>query len=209
MLHRTLHPLGLAVLGLSVALTAACDREDPGLPTAVTAVDELAASAETSDAEVVLLSNPAIVVGQSHLTRNQRGLRGNVRTSGLTPGDVVTMWFTTFQNPDDCVGVCNSPPEDFGPGHGSTALGGGGVVPSSGKLTLAGKLDVGDAVIFGGDFGGPVIETFENVTGSEVHLVIRTHGPVIPGMLDEQLSSFTGGCSVNACANLQVAVYQP
>jgi len=64
-------------------------------------------------------------------------------------------------------------------------------------------------VIFGGDFGGPVIETFENVMGSEVHLIVRPHGPVIPGMLDEQMGSFTGGCSVNACANIQAAVYQP
>jgi hypothetical protein len=119
------------------------------------------------------------------------------------------MWFTTFQSPDDCIGACDSPPEDFPTGLGSTALGAAQIVPRSGRVALAGKLDVGDAVVFGGAFGGPVVEVFDNPLGSEVHLVIRTHGPVIPEEFDEQTSLFAGGCETNTCENLQVAIYQP
>ena len=206
MLHRTLHPLGLAVLGLSVALTAACDREDPGLPTAVTAVDELAASAETSDADVVLMSDGATVVGQSHLTRNQNGIRANVRTSGLTPGDVVTLWLVAFQDPDGCIDACDSPPEDLGPGRAALGLAGAQIVPSSGKVTIAGKFDVGDEAALV-QFGS--VDVFDTPFGSEVHLVIRAHGPVIPELLAEQMGSFNGGCPPNACVSIQVGIHQP
>lgn len=39
MLHRTFHPLGSALLGLAVTLTAACSADDPGLPTGDTPTD--------------------------------------------------------------------------------------------------------------------------------------------------------------------------
>jgi hypothetical protein len=202
MLHRTFHSFGLALLGLSVVLTAACNSDDPGLPTSATAAGELSASAQTADVDVVVAGGPAIgtVVGQSHLTRNQKGLRGNVRTSGLTPGHVATMWIVVFQDPDGCIGACDSPPEDFGPARAALALAGGTVVPSSGKVTITGKLDVGDATD---------AALFDTPFGSEVHLVIRTHGPVIPGMLDEQMGSLNGGCPPNVCMNVQAARYVP
>ena len=220
MLHRTLHAPGSVLLGLCVALTASCDRDDREFPTAASpagVIGELSAGAQTSNGDVVVAADdpsgtgPAIgtVVGQSHLTRNHKGLRANVRTSGLTPGDVVTMWITTFQNPDGCDGACDIPPEDFPGGLGSTQVAGAAIVPNNGRLGIAGKLDVGDEVVFGGMFGGPVVQVFDNPFGSEVHLVVRTHGPPIPGRLDEQMSLFPGGCDENACENIQVALYEP
>ncbi|MGH3647369.1 MAG: hypothetical protein ACRDTM_09355 [Micromonosporaceae bacterium] len=45
-----------------------------------------------------------------------------------------------------------------------------------------------------------------------MHLVIRTHGPAIPGMLDYQISSFNGGCApgepnTGLCRNVQASVH--
>ncbi|MDH3710915.1 MAG: hypothetical protein OER04_13560, partial [Cyclobacteriaceae bacterium] len=45
--------------------------------------------------------------------------------------------------------------------------------------------------------------------GSEIQYVIRDHGPEIPGRLEEQLNSYTGGCDVYHCSDVQFAVHKP
>jgi hypothetical protein len=39
--------------------------------------------------------------------------------------------------------------------------------------------------------------------------MLRTHGPPIPGQVNEQMSTFNGGCDINACEDQQCAVHQP
>ena len=45
--------------------------------------------------------------------------------------------------------------------------------------------------------------------GAELHLVARTHGEPVAGMVNEQISSFEGGCSVNFCDDQQFAIFTP
>lgn len=51
--------------------------------------------------------------------------------------------------------------------------------------------------------------------GTEIHLIIRTHGPALDGALrDAQLSSFDGGClegqpNQGMCQNIQGAFFPP
>ncbi len=50
--------------------------------------------------------------------------------------------------------------------------------------------------------------------GAEIHLVLRTHGPVIPELVNEQIHSFNRGCevgepNVGICRNLQFAALLP
>ena len=45
--------------------------------------------------------------------------------------------------------------------------------------------------------------------GGEVHAVLRLKGPIIPARLEEQLSSFEGGCDVSECVNVQGAAHLP
>ncbi|MFQ5709341.1 MAG: hypothetical protein ACE5HO_17930 [bacterium] len=56
--------------------------------------------------------------------------------------------------------------------------------------------------------------------GAEVHMIVRSHGPAIPGKIDEQIGSFDGGCTafldppevpdeVGECADIQFSVHQP
>ena len=51
----------------------------------------------------------------------------------------------------------------------------------------------------------------DDIYGSEVHLVPRTHGPPIDSCFEEQITTFGGCCNLPgvACANLQVAVFAP
>ena len=54
-----------------------------------------------------------------------------------------------------------------------------------------------------------------DLEATEIHLVLRTHGPVLTGdLLDSQLGTFNGGClagepNVGACANIQFAYFNP
>ena len=42
-----------------------------------------------------------------------------------------------------------------------------------------------------------------------VIMVVRYHGPAIPGMIPQQISTFYGGCAINNCEDLQLAVLEP
>jgi hypothetical protein len=44
--------------------------------------------------------------------------------------------------------------------------------------------------------------------GADVHVVIRTHGAPIPGLIHEQINSFNGGCPPNTCKNVQAAPHE-
>lgn len=51
-----------------------------------------------------------------------------------------------------------------------------------------------------------------NSRWSEIHLVIRTHGPTIPHMVDQQIHTFNGGCEDDEpnrglCQDVQFAAF--
>jgi hypothetical protein len=54
-------------------------------------------------------------------------------------------------------------------------------------------------------FGPALLDPFK----AEMHLVIRSHGQPLSGMIEEQISSFNGGCPPNTCANVQASIHQP
>jgi len=43
---------------------------------------------------------------------------------------------------------------------------------------------------------------------AEIHLVVRTHGEALPGMIDEQIYTMSGGCNPE-CIDLQDAIFYP
>jgi hypothetical protein len=63
-----------------------------------------AAPAEHSDSPVFTIPPPfpPSVAGSSHLVRNGNGVTLNVQTSGLEPGDAVTLWVIVANDPADC-----------------------------------------------------------------------------------------------------------
>ena len=71
---------------------------------------------------------------------------------------------------------------------------------------------------FGIELNGSGIE---DARTAEIHFVVRTHGPVIPGRVREMTTTIFGGCSdapagvpalgspgPNDCADFQVAIHQ-
>ena len=82
---------------------------------------------------------------------------------------------------------------------------GGLRVPASGAAVGAGSFAEGQTY---GALPFPST-TLEDADAAEVHVVLRTHGRYIPGIADEQITSFEGGCTMQDCADLQFAIFPP
>jgi hypothetical protein len=75
-------------------------------------------------------------------------------------------------------------------------FGDGQIAGGNGKATFTAHLKTGDNAADLGPppppFGFAAYEAGEN---NEFHVVIRSHGPAIPGEVEAQLTTFGGGCT--------------
>ena len=147
-----------------------------------------------------LANGPSPGIAKLFYTRN--GLRVQVKTTGLPAFDVVTMWWQVF-HPNPAGGFV----------YTCDVRADGAVLKPSGKNTYISFLHAGRLDCVNGDntqFFDPDVDSLV--------LVIRDHGPVIPGMLYDMLSDPNGGCKLttntdeendrlNSCADMQIAVY--
>lgn len=144
-------------------------------------------------APVVEIADTANVTGTSTLVRSDRGLRAVLRTGGLVAGDAYTVWFIVFNNPAACDGACDGA-DLTNPAVGGVSTLGAGKVVRGERSTFVMRMPVGSELT--------------NPHGAEIHFVVRTHGPALPGQADEQTTTLNGGCPPNVCANLLLAKHQ-
>lgn len=157
------------------------------------------------------------------LLTKEAGVRMNIRTTELTPGDAVTVWWVVFNNPAACSnGIpdltnCGEPDLFVPEVQGEVVYADGRVVGRNGRTHFAATLTAGG--VPNGWFGNGLI----NPTGAEIHLVVRTHGQAIPGRVHEMTTTFAGGCNnvppehpgygdgdpgLNHCEDIQFTVFQ-
>lgn len=138
--------------------------------------------------------------GRSVLVRTDDGLRGVFTTSGLTPGDAVTLWFIVFNNPAACLtSPCSVPADVFTEEAGADFYWGDGrIIGSTGRARFVGSLAVGQTAYSGKvEIGVGDAVPLTSPHGAEVVLAVHSHGPASTGdELSAQLDSFTGGCLV-------------
>lgn len=160
-------------------------------------------SAETikTTADVI---NPILqeVTGTSVLRRTKKGLTVNYKTDALIPGHTYTMWWVIFNNPEACATTPCTMSDFMNAAEVQPVLiyGAGHLVGESGKGNFSSHLKVGDDTGSINELLGlPEVEGLleDNTFSAEVHMIIRSHGPAIPGLIDEQIRVFTGGCSVD------------
>jgi len=172
---------------------------------------------KTEIVEVKNFAGTAVIpYAGASLSRNNDGVFGTISTSGLTPGHVVTLWWAIFNNPENCATPGCAPSDLNNPDvNGSVQYGGGAIVGAGGRADFSGYLAVGD------NTGFEILPPFPNMPNpspgivnakrAEIHLVIRTHGAASadPGILNQQLTTFTGGCAgmPSPCANIQAAQF--
>ncbi len=82
-----------------------------------------------------------------------------------------------------------------------------------GATIQSGPLPEGVDVIWGagGQNDNGVVPGLRSENGliAEIHYVLRSHGSLIAGLVDVQISTFDGGCETNECANQQAAGFPP
>jgi hypothetical protein len=108
------------------------------------------------------------------------------------------MWWVVFNNPSACthpipgISMCSEPDvfntDPAGP-QGSALHAAGRIVDENGSTEYGAHLKVGDT---SHALRGPGLL---DPRGAEVILVLRNHGPKIPDLLPEMLTTFGGGCT--------------
>jgi hypothetical protein len=142
----------------------------------------------------------------ARLQRSADGLKVNIHTSDL-PAGAYTIWWAVYNYPENCTGPCGFD-DDFNPAVGSFWVNATGKVISNGDhANFAAHLDAD------GPFGEIIVDGpgIVNPLGAEVQFVVRYHGPAIPGLIEEQTSTFLGGCPDGGfpCEDLQFVVFKP
>ncbi len=137
--------------------------------------------------------SPGPVEGTSVvLEKGPFGVAMAIKSSGLTPGDVVTVWWVAIQNPLVCKANPCTPVETMSVDSESdsvVALAASGVVAEDGTISLASFLPKGEV---DGNFFDTTLHSPET---AEYHLPIHNHGPLDPSIAQEMLTSFRAGCT--------------
>jgi hypothetical protein len=180
---------------------------------------------------VAFFVEPDRPVGWSKVVRTDDEVRMRFWSSEIGEGAAVTIWWIVFNNPEACSDACG---EDDSFIDGNPALGfneagieaadivagysTGAVANKNGRAFFQDTLgagEIGDELIAG---EAPLIEDSRR---AEIHLVARTHGPAIKGMVDEQIGSYGVGCEVfllpasdtgnevGVCSDIQFSVHLP
>jgi len=130
-------------------------------------------------------------------TVNANGAQITVKAVGLLPGHAFTMWVVYFNDGTQCTFGEMGPDTNCGfgdllAGRGGIVFGDGKVIGGSGKATFSAHVNVGDDP----DIGPPTVVPYDPSPDPDFHIIIRSHGPKLPGQVAEQTHSVGGGCLV-------------
>ena len=170
--------------------------------------------------------------GHTTLVRTPNGLSATWAGSGVgvESGFVYTLWFIVFNEPEDCVTpapgggfMCGETDVFIDPESAMVDIlfSGGSIAGNNEWIRLGGHRKRGDNS--GSVYSFLGVEDPPGLIdpmGAEVHLVLRSHGPVIPGMVADQIGSFEGGCVVfqnppeipdeeGECADIKASIHLP
>ncbi|MEX0761238.1 MAG: hypothetical protein WD333_02180 [Dehalococcoidia bacterium] len=163
------------------------------------------------------------------LVRSKSGVTTTLNTDQLDANTGYTMWWVIFNDPRECE---NPIPGLTTCGESDLLLFGGKPEINSSVLFAAGNVVGGTGLVsFGAYLEEGVLPTgngqvtwgpgLVDAKRAEIHLVVRSHGPVVPDIEEAQISSFGGGCTEEtdpsgtgpagsfACVDHQFAVFVP
>ncbi|HVL97723.1 MAG TPA: hypothetical protein VM324_00305 [Egibacteraceae bacterium] len=172
----------------------------------------VAAGARSDNVFFRFSDGQAVSSSAASLVTNAAGATMSLRTAELDRG-AYTIWWVVFNHPQHCTDPFD-PAFECGPGDlfasgvdASVLYAAGNVVGGSGRAGFGARLRTGDdsEALFGPGLTNP--------TQAEIHAVVRTHGPLIPGMVEEQIHTFNGGChpgqpNEGQCQDLQFTAFR-
>ncbi len=184
---------GLALLGLILPLSVAADDDDD---------DDAGQRYQT--ANIVDFHSGVMLKGAATLWRSKNSVIANVHTSQLRKKTAYSIWWVIWNDPSLCVGGCGE--DDLEIAGNGVFYAGGFVTDTDGTANVTLHLKAG-ALADGIDVLIDAGLDEDNGFDAEIHLVIRSHGKIIPGMADVQIGSFDGACDVNKCDDDQAVVF--
>lgn len=157
-------------------------------------------------ANIVGFDSGVPVAGGATLTRTRQSATARIYTTGLHTEAAYTIWWVVWNDPSACTGGCGE--DDLGATGNSVFYAGGFVTGTDGTANVSVHVEAGDlaggidVLIPGGLHPG-------NGFGAEIHLIIRSHGPIIEGLADAQIGTFMGACEINTCIDHQAVAFLP
>jgi len=146
----------------------------------------------------------------ARLNREEASHECKEHTRGLPPGHVVILSYVVYNAPQNCTNPtpwswCSFPDAQNFATQPSLQVIDGAIADADGVAQLRNTVGLGvdgaaGQVVFGGGL--------TNVAGSEVHFLTTDKGLPIEGRLEEQLTTFGGGCDVGPCVDLQFALFR-
>ena len=118
------------------------------------------------------------------------------------------MWWLVWNDPEnqcthgDEVLRCNP---EAGDAPECVLFAAGHVVGNNGTLNYTGHRGLFDN---SGAIGPPCPNGLTNPQGAAIHAIIRSHGPILPGQVNLQISTVGGGCDVNQCEDVQATAHE-
>jgi len=175
--------------------------------------------------------NPILgtVTGTATLERTVNKIKVDYETTNLISDHCYTLWWVVWNNPKNCdtPGACGQ--SDFAIADQvevelmyATGL----VADGSGLTKFSAELEVGndsgsENALFGFPSAGG-LQTGKTFS-AQVVVAVRSHGPAIPGKIQEQIGSYIGGCTdplaiapfteipdqTGECGDIELAVFAP
>jgi len=193
-------------LFICLSLLAGCSTDAPVSSNLLQEETPTLNKVTSSTSDVSLFADPTVVVGSSKIVRNQNGVTVTVNTSELEPGSAVTIWLVIFNIPGECFEGCDGTDLANPDVAGDVIYGAGHVVGPNGTANFAAHLNEGDS---GGSLFPQPSPGLIDAETAEIHIVVRSHGPFIPGMIPEQIHTVEGDCDPNVCEDVQFAIHLP
>lgn len=192
---------------------------------------EAAASSYQQTSEMIDFSTGAALRGSGVLRRTASHLSLRLAAMDLDANSAYSVWWAVFNKPENCIVAQQCGEADLFESPGmlsptnvptvmiSTFYAAGFVTGSDGVANVSAEIETGvlpnglfvdqgwsEPVGFGPDSNSGVLQG--NGLGAEVHVVLRTHGPSIAGSVGNQITTFTGLCDSQACANQQAVIFR-
>jgi len=156
-------------------------------------------------AEMVELPSLQAVGGGGVLKRAKQEVSARLSTGGLDTDAAYSVWWVIFNRPGHCSDVpCSVEDLENEAVGGAVFYADGFITGADGTANVTADLEAGPLPI-GTDMLIPGVLRRGNGFGAEIHLVIRTHGPISPGSVGQQTTTFDAECGV--CMDQQAAVF--
>ena len=181
-----------------------------GLPTIASADRISPENMEVQAIDAIALPALTPAGGAGILSRTRDRLWVTIATSGLDPDAAYTVWWVIFENPENCAGgpgACADTDLGNAAVAGSAFLATGFVTGADGTATVSAHHEGYNMIPGGTDvlLGNGLSRG--NGFHAEVHMVVRSHGAIVPGNVAAQISTIDGACDVNTCADQQAIVF--